>query len=90
VNIHCGVYNEVRNWTTSGTAAAPITLQGVCGTGRPVIDGTGKDATGNNGGPRGVWQFSGSYYNVRNLAFQNARNNSGNAAGIRVLGTGSL
>ncbi len=83
VNVHCGVYNEVRQWFDSGTAASPITLQGACSTGRPIIDGNGLDTSG-NGGPRGDWEFVGNYYQVRNLEFRNARNGE-NAAGIRVM-----
>ncbi len=83
VNIHCGTYNEVRQWFDNGTPANPIILQGVCSTGRPVIDGTGKDTSG-NGGPRGVWEIQGSNYQVRNLEFRNAHNGN-NAAGLRVM-----
>jgi hypothetical protein len=83
VNIHCGTYNEVKDWTVSGTAAAPIVLQGVCTTGRPIIDANGLDTSG-NGGPRGAWQIDGAYYQISNLEFKNARNGN-NGAGIRVL-----
>ncbi len=87
VNIHCGTYNEVRNWTSSGQSGNPITLRGVCTTGQPIIDGTGQDLSGNGSRPRAVWQIQGAYYVISNLAFQNGRNGN-NGAGVRVLNTG--
>jgi len=83
VNIHCGVYNEVRIWSASGAAGSPITLRGVCASGRPVIDGSGLDTSG-NGGPRADWEIQGQYYNIENLEFTNARNGA-NGAGLRVM-----
>jgi hypothetical protein len=83
VNIHCGVYHEVRIWSASGTAASPITLRGVCATGRPLVDGSGLDTSG-NGGPRGDWEIQGKYYQIENMEFKNARNGD-NGAGIRIM-----
>jgi hypothetical protein len=85
VNIHCGTFNEVRRWVSNGLSGNPIILRGVCPTSYPVIDGNGKDVSG-NGGPRGVWQIEGSNYVISNLAFRNARNGN-NGAGIRVMNT---
>jgi hypothetical protein len=85
VNIHCGTYNEVRRWFTSGTAAQPITLRGVCPGSRPVIDATGQDVSDNLVGPRGVWQVDGNYYVIANLEFKNAHNGD-NGAGFRTWG----
>jgi hypothetical protein len=84
VQIHCGTYNEVRRWTTSGTSSNPITLKSVCATSRPVIDGAGQSVTGNGSIPRAIWQIEGSNYVIDGLEFKNARNGS-NGAGIRVL-----
>jgi hypothetical protein len=88
VNIDCGTYNEVRNWTSSGTAANPITLQGVCITGLPIIDGANQNQTGNGSHPRAVWQIQGAYYVIQNLAFIHGTNAAEDAAGIRVMNTG--
>ena len=83
VNIQCGTYHEVRIWAASGTAANPITLRGVCSSGRPVIDGSGLDTSG-NGGPRGDWEIQGAYYQIENMEFKNARNGN-NGAGLRIM-----
>ncbi len=84
VNIQCGTYNEIRQWLASGTAAAPITLQGVCATGRPIIDANNLDTSGNGSIPRGAWEIQGSYYIIQNLEFRNAHNGD-NAAGLRIM-----
>jgi hypothetical protein len=84
VNIHPGIYNEVKKWTDSGTLGNPITLRGV-GTPRPVIDANKQNVTGKKGTPRAAWEIQGNYYVIENLEFTNARNNSYNGAGIRVL-----
>ena len=86
VEIQCGTYNEVRRWTDSATAESPITLRGVCATGRPVIDANRRRVSGNHGLPRAAWQIEGSHYRIENLEFRNARNRD-NGAGIRVLGS---
>ena len=84
VNIHCGTFNEIRQWLDNGTPSNPITLQGVCSSAKPIIDGTGQDASGNGSQPRGDWEIQGSNYIIRNLEFRNAHNGN-NAAGLRVM-----
>jgi hypothetical protein len=88
VDINCGTYNEVRNWTSSGTSSNPITLQGVCPSELPVVDGTNQNLSGNGGYPRAVWQMQGAYYVIQNLAFIHGTNQAEDAAGIRVMNTG--
>lgn len=72
-------------WTANGTPSAPITIRGV-GSPQPLIDGTGVPVTGSGSVPRALFQINGSYYNIENLEFKNARNGE-NGAGIRVLGS---
>jgi hypothetical protein len=84
VNIHSGVYNEVKKWTDSGLPGSPITLRGV-GTPRAVIDASKQNVTGKKGTPRAAWEIQGNNYVIENLEFINARNTSHNGAGIRVL-----
>ncbi len=42
VEIDSGTYNEVKRWTTAGTAAQPIAIRGV-GVARPIFDATATD-----------------------------------------------
>ncbi len=84
VEIASGTYYEGRRWTSSGTAAAPITIRGV-GLTRPIVDGTGVDVNGYLPGGRALFQIEGNYVVVENIEFRNARNDSANGAGIRVL-----
>ncbi|MBI3650760.1 MAG: hypothetical protein HY231_06895 [Acidobacteria bacterium] len=87
VEIYPGTYNEVRKWTTSGTAGNPITIRGM-GSPRPLIDANKKNISGSNGNPRAIWQIEGSYYVIENLEFINGRNGN-NGAGIRLLSASS-
>ena len=82
VEIDPATYPEVKRWTTSGTAANPITIRGIGGS-RPVFDATGLNVDGSLPHPRAVFQVEGNYITLENLEFMNATN-GGNGAGIRV------
>jgi len=82
VEIDPATYNEVKRWTTAGTAAQPITIRGV-GASRPAFDATGLIVDGALPHPRAVFQVEADYITLENLAFENARNGD-NGAGIRV------
>ena len=84
LNIHPGTYNEVKQWTASGTAGSPITIRGIGAT-RPLIDANGRSVSGSGSVPRGVFQIQGSHVVVEHLEFANARNGN-NGAGIRITG----
>ncbi len=87
VRIFPGTYAEVRRWTASGTAAAPITIRGVGAT-RPRFDASGKDVSGAGSLPRAVFQIEASHVIIDNLEFANARNGN-NGAGLRITGGGT-
>ncbi len=80
-----GIHNGLFKLRASGTAERPIVLRGAA-EGTAVLDGTGHTATGAGAVPRAVLQIEGSWVRIENLAFRNARNLQGNAAGIRVTG----
>jgi hypothetical protein len=82
VEIDPATYNEVKRWTTAGTAAQPITVRGV-GASRPVFDTTRLNVDGAMPHPRAVFQVEASYITLENLQFQRATNGD-NGAGIRV------
>ena len=82
VEIDPANYNEVKRWTTAGTAAQPIVIRGVGGA-RPVFDATNLVVDGVLPRPRAVFQVEANYIRLENLEFRNARNGD-NGAGIRV------
>jgi hypothetical protein len=84
VEISSGTYREAMRWTSSGTAAAPITIRGVGAT-RPIIDGTGVGVSGVLPQPRALFQIEGDHVIVENIEFRNAHNSVGNGSGIRVI-----
>lgn len=75
-------YNEVKRWTTGGTASQPIMIRGVGG-GRPIFDATNQVVDGVLPHPRAIFQVEANYITLENLEFRNARNGD-NGAGIRV------
>jgi hypothetical protein len=82
VEIDPATYNEVKRWTTSGTASQPINIRGM-GASRPVFDATGLNVDGALPHPRAVFQVEADYIALENLEFRNARNGD-NGAGVRV------
>ena len=84
VEIDPATYNEVKRWTTSGTAAQPISIRGV-GASRPLFDATGLNVDGVLPHPRAVFQIEASYITLENLEFRRATNGD-NGAGLRVTG----
>src|SRR5712691_7809503 len=82
VEVDPATYNEVKRWTTAGTAAQPIVIRGV-GASRPIFDATNQIVDGVLPRPRAVFQVEAHYITLENLEFRNARNGD-NGAGIRV------
>ena len=83
VEVDPATYNEVKRWTTAGTAAQPISIRGV-GAPRPVFDATGLNVDGSLPHPRAVFQVEADYITLENLEFQHATNGD-NGAGIRII-----
>jgi MYXO-CTERM domain-containing protein len=94
VLIQPGTYQFRVHLDGQGTAAAPIVIKAADPAQRPVFDLAGQDVeswpgsyTGGDNG-RGCWQITGSYYEISGIDFQNCHtSSSGNAAGIRTVGT---
>lgn len=84
VEVSAGTYPEVRRWTASGTAAAPITIRGL-GSPPPLFDATGLTVDGSLPNPRAVFQVEGAHVVLENFELVNARNGD-NGAGVRVTG----
>jgi hypothetical protein len=82
VEIDPATYNEVKRWTSPGTAANPIIIRGV-GASRPVFDATGLNVSGVLPNPRAVFQIEADYITIANLEFKHATNGD-NGGGIRV------
>jgi hypothetical protein len=82
VEVDPATYNEVKRWTTPGTAANPIVVRGLGAT-RPVFDAAGLNVDGVLPHPRAVFQVEADYITLDNLEFRNARNGD-NGAGVRV------
>jgi hypothetical protein len=82
VEIDPGTYNEVKRWTTAGTAVQPIIIRGV-GASLPVFDATNQVVDGVLPHPRAVFQIEADYITIANLSFRNASNGD-NGAGIRI------
>jgi hypothetical protein len=81
-----GTYFDSFRLNSQGTAANPITIRGI---GNAILDGNnGAVNTSGSGGPRALLEISKNYVNVQNLTLQNAMNNAGNGAGIRITGAG--
>ena len=88
VEIDPATYNEVKRWTTAGTAAQPIVIRGVGGA-RPVFDATNQVVDGVLPHPRAVFQLEADYITLDNLEFRNARNGN-NGAGVRVTSANNV
>jgi hypothetical protein len=84
VEVDPGTYNDVKRWTTSGTAPQPIVIRGVGAT-RPIFDATNQIVDGVLPNPRAVFQVEAHFVSLENLELRNARNGN-NGAGIRVTG----
>jgi hypothetical protein len=82
VEVDPATYNEVKRWTTAGTASQPIVIRGV-GSARPLFDATNQVVDGVLPNPRAVFQVEADYITLDSLEFRNARNGD-NGAGIRV------
>src|SRR2546421_2950338 len=55
VEVDPAIYNEVKRWTISGTAAKPIIIRGVGGA-RPIFDATNQVVDGVLPHPRAAFQ----------------------------------
>jgi hypothetical protein len=89
IEVDPGTYREACRIEVSGTEALPITIRGVGG--RPVIDGTGLNLSGDGGRPRALFQFSSpdgrvgaNHWLIENVEFANGANTLNNASAIRV------
>jgi len=85
IEVDPGTYTDSCQLTASGTALAPITLQGLPGP-RPVFSPpAGTDLSGAGSIPRAIFQFTGgSYWVVRHLELKDAWNSSANGAAFRL------
>jgi hypothetical protein len=82
--VDAATYTDACQLTASGTAVAPITLQGLPG-GMPLFDAVGVDLSGVGSIPRAIFQFTGgSFWVVQHLELENASNSSANGAAFRA------
>ncbi len=84
IEVDPATYTDACELTASGTAQAPITLQGLAGP-MPLFDATGVDLSGVGSTPRAIFQFTGgSFWVVQHLELENASNSSANGAAFRA------
>jgi hypothetical protein len=82
--VDTATYTDACELTASGTAVAPISLQGLSGP-MPLFDAAGVDLSGVGSTPRAIFQFTGgSFWVVRHLELENASNSSANGAAFRA------